>query len=91
MQVEYTNYSYSKERLVESIGAFLYDQLLHEYSYSGDRDKVRLENQPELVCMALGRLVSILLDKNILNLEDLHSIADTGSMKDLKLKIENET
>jgi len=53
--------------------------------------KVRLEDQPELVCAALGRLVDILLDKGILNLEDLRKIADTSySIKNLNLKDEEK-
>lgn len=59
--------------------------------YHCSREKVRLEAQPELVLAALSRLVDRLLDKNILNLDDLHYIADTGwSMKDLKLKPEEK-
>lgn len=92
MEVEYKSYRYGKESVeVESVQAFLHDQILYKEEYSGGRERVRLEAQPELVCAALGRLVNRLLDKGVLNLEDLHFIADTGwSMKDLKLKPEKK-
>lgn len=92
MEVEYTSYKYGKEHLeTESISSFLYDQILHKEDYHCSREKVRLEAQPELVLAALSRLVDRLLDKNILNLEDLHYIADTGwHMKDLTLKPEKK-
>lgn len=73
MEVQYKSYRYNKERLnTESISDFLYGQLL----FQGDHgDKIRLEDQPQKVCEALGRLVSKLVDKNILNLQDLKDIA----------------
>jgi hypothetical protein len=92
VEVQYTSHRYGKESVeTESISSFLNDQILYKEDYHCSREKVRLEAQPELVCAALGRLVDILLDKGILNLEDLHRIADTGwSMKDLKLKPEEK-
>lgn len=93
MEIEYTGISYydGKEKLVtESIEDFLYDKILNEEAYSGTR-KVRLEDQPQVVCKALGRLVNRLLEKKLLDLEDLHWIAGTQwerSLETAKLKAE---
>lgn len=77
MEIEYRKLIWKGEEIVrESISDYLYEQLLYSETYSGS-ERVRLENQPKVVCEALGRLVSRLLDKNILDLADLHAIAQT--------------
>lgn len=91
MEVEYTTRDYNgKDRQeTESIERFLYGEILYTETYSGDKERIRLEDQPKVVCEALGRLVEKLLDKGIFDLEDLKYIADAnyGSKADsLQLK-----
>lgn len=92
MEIELPDWSYDKERIVtQSIAEFLYNRILYQETYNRGNEKIRLEEQPRLVCEALGRLVDKLLDKNVLNLEDLHDIAGTHYdrvRKEAKLKSE---
>ncbi len=74
MEVEYetVNYKGNVEKETARVADFLYNELLYNERYNSiSKEKVHLEEQPKVVCEALGRLVSVLLDKNILNLEDL--------------------
>lgn len=94
VQYESVNYKGNTEIETQSVAQFLYDELLYEERYNSlSRDKIRLEDQPGKVVEALGRLVSIMLDKNILSLEDLKTISDVGWGRKgdtLKLKKEEE-
>lgn len=82
MEVEYTTTAYTgngERQETESVSDFLYNTLLfEEETYHRSGGKIRLENQPKVVCDALGRLVERLLDKNVLNLDDLKYISDIG-------------
>jgi hypothetical protein len=79
VEIEYktTNYRDDKEVTeTQSVASFLYDELLYQEKYDSlSKEKIRLEDQPKVVCEALGRLVERLLDKNVLNLEDLKHIS----------------
>ena len=56
----------------QSVESYLVDNLLRR----GNR--VCLEEQPKVVLEALGRFVNILLNKGLLNVEDLKQIAETS-------------
>jgi hypothetical protein len=73
LDVEYERISWkgNAEKESNSISSFLYDELLID----SDERKIYLERQPTIVVEALGRLVSILLDKGVLNLDDLKKIS----------------
>lgn len=77
MEVEYKGSDYKgKERIeTQSVSAFLHSEILYHESYSGDRERIRLEDQPQQVLEAMGRLVERLLEKNVLNLDDLKHIS----------------
>lgn len=96
MEVEYTttNYRDDKDKQeTQRIAEFLYNEILYKEGRGLFRDKVHLEEQPKVVCEAMGRMISVLLDKGVLNLEDLKFIADCrwGRTSDsLKLKKEEE-
>ena len=60
-----------------TVEEFTISQLLHKEGYSGDRERVRLEQQPENVAKALGGLLNLLLEKGIILPEDFHNIVDT--------------
>lgn len=80
MEIEYPEKSAYTDKVsvvTLSIEDFLYEKILKEETWSGGTRTVRLEDQPQVVCKALGRLVNRLLEKNILDLEDLHWIAGT--------------
>ena len=95
MEIEYTstdNYKNEPRQTTEQVAEFLYNEILFTERYNScSKEKVRLEDQPKLVCQAIGRLVEKLLDKDVLNLEDFKYISgcDWGSRADsLKLKRE---
>ena len=95
MEVEYDGVTFRGEvqKEAQSIATFFYDEILYKESYRGDREKIRLEDQPQLVVEAMGRLVERLLEKNILDLNDLKYIAGSnwGRKSDsLALKREEE-
>ncbi len=89
MDVEYDKVTWKgevgKER--DSIQRFMYDSIL----YDSDEKRVFLENQPKVVCEALGRLVEILIKRGVLDLQDLKDISgcDWGS-KAASLKLVKE-
>lgn len=76
MEVTYDSIDYkcNPKQETQQITEFLYDKLLFTDGHWAD--KIRLEDQPKVVCQALGRLVEILIKKNILDLDDLKTIAD---------------
>ena len=79
MEVEYTITNYREEECQETqrVAEFLYDELFFQEKYNSiGKEKIHLEYQPKVVCEALGRLVERLLEKNVLNLEDLKYIAN---------------
>lgn len=95
MEVEYDDVTFRGEvqKETQSIARFLYDEILYKENYHGSREKIRLEDQPQLVVESLGRLVERLLEKNILDLNDLKYIAGSnyGRKSDtLALKKEEE-
>lgn len=96
MEVEYETVRYrgDVEKETARIADYLYNTLLYKDRYNSiSKEKVHLEEQPKVVCEALGRLVSVLLDKNILNLDDLKYIADVSWGREgdsLKLKPEEK-
>ena len=95
MEVEYdgTNFRGEVRKESQSIARFFYDEVLYKENYRADREKVRLEDQPQLVVEALGRLVERLMEKNILDLNDLKYITglNWGRKADtLAIKIEEE-
>ena len=67
MEIEYTTTAYTGKgdrQEVESISSFLYDSILQqEENFYSSGGKIRLEDQPQKVCEALGRLVERLLDR----------------------------
>lgn len=92
MQYEGSDYKGKTTTETQNIASFLYDEILHTESYrSSSKERIHLEEQPRKVIEAMGRMVEILLDKGILNLEDLKTIADCGwgrKADSLKLKPE---
>lgn len=95
MEVEYDVISFRGEvqKESQSISRFFHDEVLYKENYRADREKIRLEDQPQLVVEALGRLVERLMEKNILDLNDLKYITglNWGIKADtLALKIEEE-
>jgi hypothetical protein len=80
VEVEYddVNFKGDVNKETQSIARFLYDDILYKENYHGYREKIRLEDQPQLVVEAMGRLVERLLDKNILDLNDLKYIAGSN-------------
>ncbi len=78
MEVTYDSVDYrgNIKQETKRITEFLYDELLFTDGRGLGKDKIRLEDQPQKVCQALGRLVEILIKKNVLELEDLKTIAD---------------
>jgi len=79
VEVEYDDVTFRGEvqKETRSIASFFCDEILYKENYHSDREKIRLEDQPREVVEAMGRLVERLLDKNILDLNDLKYI--TGS------------
>jgi hypothetical protein len=78
--------TYKEEIESESVEVFLYKEILKN-------DDVRLEEQPKAVCLAIGRLVDRLMEKGLLNLEDLQEIVTTGYQyyrRDLTIKLKEE-
>lgn len=80
MDVEYddVNFRGDVERETRSVARFLYDEILYKENYRGDGEKIRLEDQPQQVVEALGRLVERLLEKNIFDVNDLKYIAGSS-------------
>ena len=80
MEVEYDhiNFKGEVEKDTQLIAAFLYDEILYKENYRGDKEKIRLEDQPQLIVEAMGRMVERLLDKNVLDLNDLKYIAGSN-------------
>lgn len=70
MYLSYESYYGNDERRKDRIEQFVEETLL----YTEDRDKIRLEDQPEVVCEAMGRLMEVLIKKNILDLSDVKYI-----------------
>jgi hypothetical protein len=74
LDIQYTTkcsrYYSPEETVTESIEEFIYNSLIKD-------DNERLENQPKLVCKALGRLIDRLVQKGVLDLEDLKEISYT--------------
>jgi len=96
VQVEYDGRSFKGEpqKQSQTIAQFLYDEILFQENYHCDQEKIRLEDQPRQVVEAMGRLVERLIEKNILDLNDLKYIAGSkwGRKSDsLALKKEDET
>lgn len=92
MELEYegSDYKGNSRQETQSVASFLYDELLYKERYNS-RERVHLEEQPKVVLEAMGRMVEILLDKGIFNLEDLKKIAYCGwgrKSDSLKLKPE---
>ena len=95
MEVEYdgTNFRGEVRKESQSIARFFHEEVLYKENYRADREKVRLEDQPQLVVEALGRLVERLMEKNVLDLNDLKYITglNWGRKADtLAIKIEEE-
>lgn len=93
MEVTYQGSNWKGEPIREnqSLVQFVYEEVLFKDNYRCDREKIILENQPKAVAEALGRLVEVLIKKNVLNLEDLKYITqcDWGCKADsLALKME---
>ncbi|RJQ25053.1 hypothetical protein C4577_06620 [Candidatus Parcubacteria bacterium] len=62
-----------------SVENFVFQNILttEPYGYHfGPGDCIRLERQGPAVMNAMGRLISILLDKEVLNLDDLKAITE---------------
>lgn len=97
MEVQYEQVNWKGNTEIETVDIpkLLYDEILNKENYRGDKERIRLEDQPQAVLEAMGRLVSVLMDKNILNLDDLKYIADcrwSGRKSDtLALKPEEKT
>lgn len=94
MEVQYEQVNWKGNTEIETVDIpkLLYDEILNKEDYRGDKEKIRLEHQPQAVLDAMGRLVSVLMDKNVLNLEDLKYIADCrwGGRKADSLKLKEE-
>jgi hypothetical protein len=78
MEVEYkgTDYKGNPRQETQRVAEFLYDEILYAIrDWNSSREKIRLEDQPKLVIEAMGRLVEKLLEKNVLNLDDLKYIS----------------
>jgi hypothetical protein len=95
MEVTYESSDFRGNPTQESklIGDFIYNEVLFHDDYHGDTKKVILEEQAKAVCFAMGRMVEILIKKNVLGLEDLKHITgcDWGRKADsLAIKKEEE-
>lgn len=94
MEIEYegTDFKGNARQETQSVASFLYDEILHTENHrSISKERIRLEDQPQKVLEAMGRLVEKLLDKGIFNLEDLKFIADCGwGRKSDSLKLKKE-
>lgn len=91
MEVTYetTDYKGNPKEESASISDFLYSELLYKEDWNSFSSRVPLEEQPKVVCGMAGRLIEKLIEKNVLNLEDLKYISqcDWGRKADsLKLK-----
>lgn len=94
-RVEYKKLDWQSKESVEnqSVADFLYDEILWTETSYGDDRKIPLEEQPKVVCEAIGRLVERLLEKGVFNLEDLKYVSkcDWGRKADtLQIKKEEE-
>lgn len=90
LEINYTKYDFNGKPRTEtsSIEEIVLDQIfLEQILYKEDygrlsiisKNRVNLENQPSEVCKAFGRLLNVLLDKGIINLDNLHEIMDSES------------
>lgn len=89
MEVEYTvGYNDKKKQETASVSDFLYSELFYKQDWNSFSSRVYLEEQPKIVCEMAGRLIEKLIEKKILNLEDLKYISqcDWGKEDSLKLK-----
>jgi hypothetical protein len=80
LRVEYARLSFrgkegQEEKETDSIERFLHDEILYKDAYRSDREKIRLEEQPKAVVEAMARLINILLEKGVLDLENLKEIS----------------
>ena len=80
MEVEYDGVTFRGEvaKQTQSVARFLYEEVLYKENYHGGTERIRLEDQPRQVVEALGRLVERLVEKNILDLNDLKYIAGSS-------------
>ena len=77
MDIEYKTVNWKGEYVVqsESVESFAANYLLYkDYCSLTRREKNRLEELPKIILESHGRLLEILLKKNIINKEDLVSI-----------------
>lgn len=93
MYIEYTGTDYKgNDRQEEySVPDFLYREILYTETWHGDTRKIPLEDQPKVVCEAIGRLIERLVEKGVFNLEDFKYVTkvDWGKKADtLKFKEE---
>jgi hypothetical protein len=79
MQITYEikRYNEKTETYTESVDDFTIAQLLYHSTHWGDRARIHLEQQPEVVCKAMGRLLNLLLEKDLITLQEFHDVVDT--------------
>jgi hypothetical protein len=75
VHLSYETFRYGKdERVKERVDEFVYEAILYEEDRHGDTTKTHLENQPKLICEAMGRLMGILLEKGVINLDEFKEV-----------------
>lgn len=79
MEIRYPEYWYNgtKHIVSSSIEDFTVQQLLSYKDRNGYSKKVNLEDKPNELATAFGRLLEKLLEKNQLNFEEFHDILNT--------------
>lgn len=61
----------------QSVGDFVVEQIFSKLYPWESGQPMAIEAQPTRVAGAIGRLLEVLLEKGLLNMDDVHRIADT--------------
>lgn len=75
--------------ITKSIEDFVADHIFCENQFATFAKSKRLEDQPYEVCKAFGKLINLLMEKNVINLNDLieSDIISVGhGCKEIKIK-----
>ncbi len=77
MNIKYPEYFLGKEKeRSSSLETFVYNQLLFKERHH-DTEKIILEKQGDAIAQAIGRLLDVLVRKNLINTEEFHEIVGT--------------
>lgn len=96
MEIEYEEHDYKGNPHTEltSLENAVVDNLLYKTSHGIfhlSRDKVHLEEQPKAICRAFGRLLNILAEKGIINIDNFNDIVDAEDSFRRTAKFKNES